>query len=234
MSRPPHRPKVVVRRGRYGLELRIGGTLATLLDETRHGGAGIVWQGLAAPVLSLPPQRRRRFLLLGLGGGGVARALRAIAPEAEIVGVELEGEVIAAAREHLGLDALGVEVVHDSADRVLRSDRRRYDAIVEDIFVGTERRIRKPAWLLEWGYTAAWRRLRAGGVLVSNTIDETSDVTRAFGKLPGRSVALDVDGYHNTLLACGSNLPPARALRALLRRTAAPGFRLDLLRLRTL
>eukprot|EP00439_Symbiodinium_sp_Y106_P011941 s5354_g1.t2 len=62
---------------------------------------------LAAPVLLLPRQPRS-ILILGLGGGTVARALRALCPEASIVGVEMDDEVLDAARRHFGLDDLGV------------------------------------------------------------------------------------------------------------------------------
>ena len=41
---------------------------------------GGVWDALAAPVLLLPPARRRSLLVLGLAGGSVARVLRALAP----------------------------------------------------------------------------------------------------------------------------------------------------------
>ena len=54
----------------------------------------------------MPPARRRRVLILGLGGGSVARVVRALAPRAKIVGVEMNGAVLRAARRHLDLDAL--------------------------------------------------------------------------------------------------------------------------------
>jgi spermidine synthase len=224
-----------VHRGRHGLELRVDGTLATLVHDDGRAAAAIVWQALAAPLLSLHSRRRRlRVLVLGLGGGGVVRAIRSFAPRSEIVGVEIDAEVIALAREHLGLDDLGVEIVHDSAEHVLRTDRRRYDAVIDDVFVGDARTVRKPAWMLEWGYAAAWKRVRAGGLLVANSIDETRQVAAVLRRLPGRTVSLDVAGFYNTMLAHGRDLPTARELRALLRRDAPETLHLDLLELRTL
>ena len=71
-----------------------GGARTLVVDETfasfyRPGelATGCVWDAIAAPLLWLPPRRRRKILILGLGGGSVARLARAIAPEAEIVGV---------------------------------------------------------------------------------------------------------------------------------------------------
>jgi spermidine synthase len=202
-----------------------------MLYEGR-GAAGAVWQTLAAPLIWLPSCSR--VLMLGLGGGAVARAIRGFAPEAEIVGVEIDADVIAAARRHLRLDDLRVEVVHAAAEDFLRRSRRRYDAIIEDVFVGPSRTVGKPPWLLEWGYAMAWKRLRPHGILVSNTIHETRDVAGVFRRLPGRCVAIDVEGYWNTVLACGPGMPTAAALEARLRRRAPAALRLDLLSLRTL
>ena len=41
-----------------------------------------------------------KALILGLAGGSAARVVRAIAPQAQIKGVELFPEIIEAAREH--------------------------------------------------------------------------------------------------------------------------------------
>ena len=109
-------------------------------SDRRHAGLGppsrrrahrcrLVGAGLPDPALA--PTRRRRVLLLGLAAGSVGRAVRALDPKAEIVGVELDREVLRLARRHFGLGRLGIEIVvgdaleflrHDAAP--LRSDRR--------------------------------------------------------------------------------------------------------------
>jgi SAM-dependent methyltransferase len=172
------RPTVEVRRVRGGLELRIDGTQASV---HRPGRAltGAVWWALASPVLLLPRDRPRRVLLLGLAAGSVARALRALDPEAEVVGVELEPEVLRVARRHFDLDGLDVELVVGDALAHLRRERRRFDLIVEDLFVGTSRSVRKPDWVQDEGYRLIRRRLRPGGYVVSNTIHETDAIARA-------------------------------------------------------
>ena len=116
-------PSVEIRRVRGGLELRIDGTQASV---HRPGGAltGVVWWALASPILLLPRPRRRRVLLLGLAAGSVGRAVRALDPNAEIVGVELDREVVRLARRHFGLDRLGIEIVVGDALEFLRRDRR--------------------------------------------------------------------------------------------------------------
>ena len=168
--------------------------------------------GLADPALS-PERAAQRVLLLGLAAGSVARAVRAFDPTAEIVGVELDREVVRLARRHFGLDRLGIELVVGDALEFLRRDRRRFDLIVEDLFVGPSRSVRKPDWLLGEGYRLIRRRLRPGGYVVSNTIHEMPAIVRAMRPFGGRIVSLDVRGHWNRVTVCGRDLPPPRVLR---------------------
>lgn len=203
-----------MRRVRGALELRVDGTLASL---HRPGGAltGPVWWALAAPVLLVRTRRRRRVLLLGLAAGSVARALRALDDEAEIVGVDFDEEVVRLARRHFGLDALRVELVVDDAARYLRRERRRFDVVVEDLFVGPSRTVRKPEWVLGDGYRLIRKRLRRDGVFVSNTIHETPAVVRAARVFGGRIVSLDVAGHYNRIVVAGPAVPDPREARRL-------------------
>jgi spermidine synthase len=211
------RPRVEVRQVRGGLELRIEGTQASV---RRHGRAltGVVWWALASPVVLLPRSRPRRVLVLGLAAGSVAHALRVLDPDAEITGVELDAEVVRAARRHFGLGRLEVEVVVGDALEFLRRDRRRFDLIVEDLFVGPSRSVRKPEWLVGEGYRLIRRRLRPGGFVVSNTIHETPRIVRAMRPFGGRVVSMDVRGHWNRVVLCGRDVPAPRALRRALAR----------------
>jgi len=211
---------VELRRVRGGLELRIDGTQASVF-RPGDGVTGVVWWVLASPILLLPRTRPRRVLLLGLAAGSVARAIRALDPEAEIVGVDLDREVLRLARRHFGLNRLRLEVVVGDALEYLRTERRGFDLIVEDLFVGPSRSVRKPDWLLDEGYRLIRRRLRPGGFVVSNTIHETPAVVRAMRPVGSRVVSLDVRGHWNSILLCGRGLPGPRELRrALGARTA--------------
>jgi spermidine synthase len=90
--------------------MRIDGTQASVHRPGRTLTGAVGW-ALASPVLLLPRGRPRRVLLLGLAAGSVGRAVRALDPKAEIVGVELDREVVRLARLHFGLDRLGIELV---------------------------------------------------------------------------------------------------------------------------
>jgi spermidine synthase len=178
---------------------------------------GAVWWTLAAPLVLLPPRQPRRVLLLGLGGGSVGRAVRTLDPEAEIVGVEWNADVLRLARSHLALDRLGLELVAGDALEYLRRERRRFDLIVEDLFVGPSRSVRKPDWLLDEGYRLIGRRRRTRGIVVSNTIHEMPGITRAMHLLGGRVVSLDVRGHWNRIVVGGRDVPPPARLRQVLR-----------------
>jgi spermidine synthase len=157
-------------------------------------------------------------LVLGLAAGSVAHALRTLDPDARITGVELDAEVVRAARRHFGLGRLGVEVVLGDALDFLRRDRRRFDLVVEDLFVGPSRSVRKPGWLVGEGYRLIRRRLRRGGFVVSNTIHETPRIVRAMRPFGGRVVSMDVRGHWNRVVLCGRSVPAPRALRRALAR----------------
>lgn len=232
-SRRPDAPRVVVQqRGRTRV-LRVDGSFASVWRADRVFTRS-VWDALAAPVLALPPARRRDVLILGLGGGSVARLLRAIVPAARILGVELDREVIAAARRHFELDALALEIRHEDARRVLARRGRRFDLVIDDVFVGEGRGVHKPDWIPEPGLALALRRLRAGGLLVVNALDEAPRIARWLAARLPALLELRVDGYDNRVFVASTRPLDARALRRAMAREPALAPALGCLRLRAL
>ncbi|RIK95911.1 MAG: hypothetical protein DCC71_22870 [Proteobacteria bacterium] len=212
--------RIRIRETRGGRALWIDGTFASFVP---HAGVATrsVWDALVAPLLALPAARRRSVLILGLGGGSAARIVRAIAPDAHVVGVELDPHVVEAARAHFDLGALGVEIVCDDARAVLRRERRRFDLVIDDVFVGRGRGVRKPDWLPSPYLPLAARRVAPGGILVSNSIDEAPAVLRAMRRLRPHVLELRVDGYDNRIFAGSTRALAARALRAAVAADAA-------------
>jgi spermidine synthase len=173
-------------------------------------------------------------LVLGFAGGSVARVARALAPQATIVGVEKDREVLAVARRDLAIDELGVELVVDDAVAFLRYERRTFDAIVEDVIIGSVRSVRRPAHLLEH-YQLLAHRVARGGVLVANTIHDTPTVARLLARHPGTLVSLGVKDYYNHVLALGPAGLRATELRRTLRASpilkgSLPAFNIRTLR----
>jgi spermidine synthase len=221
-----------------------GETRSLIVDETfasfyRPGTVATrcVWDAIAAPVLWLPPHRRRRVLCLGLGGGSVARIVRAIAPDAEIRGVELDAEVVRLARRHLDLDAIGVDVEIADARQWLESQdpaEGRWDAILEDVFIGRGDEVHKPDWIPEPAHRLAKRILAPGGLLVSNTLDEYARVARSLRQAFGGVASISVEDYDNrVLVASGAGLSGA-ALRERIRKSPILAESLDILRFRSI
>ena len=209
-ERPPAR--VEIRRRDGGLELRVDDTFASWYQPGETCTRS-VWDAIAAPVLALPPHRRRRIAILGLGGGSVARVVRALAPEAELVGVEISDRVIRAARRAFGLDSLGVKAVRADARDWLRGGGDRFDAILDDVFVGRGREVRKPAWHAEEGLEGMRRRLAPGGLLVTNTLDEWRAVARAVRERFPAAVLIEVADYDNRIVVGGPAGLTGRRLR---------------------
>ncbi len=210
-SRPPAR--VRVRESVRGRELSVDGTFASLWRPGRVT-TGSVWDALAAPLLALERPRAQRVLVLGLGGGSIARIARALLPDAHLVGVERDPDVIDAARRHFALDALRLEVVHADARAFLERERRLFDAVLDDVFVGRGAAVRKPDWLPEPGLALCAKRVRPGGVLATNTLDEAARAARTLTSLLGPVTTIAVTGYDNRILAAGPERLTPRALRA--------------------
>jgi spermidine synthase len=201
----------VVRGGKR--TLRIDGSYASTWEPGSET-TGSVWDGIAAGLLALPPERRRSVLLLGIGGGSAARVVRAVAPQARIVGVEIDREVVRAAREWFELDALGVEAVVDDAARFLARTRRRFDAVLEDVFMGDARSLRKPPGFPLPAFDHVRRILRPGGVAVSNTLDESAEVRAVLAERFARQVRIKIEDYENQIWVASDGPLDAKQLRA--------------------
>lgn len=87
-------------------------------------------------------------LILGLGGGSVAKLVRKKFPDAKITGVDLDPVIVELGRKYLKLDEYGVKVVIDDASEFLKKISTRnpqpatrnpkYDLICIDLYVGEE------------------------------------------------------------------------------------------------
>ena len=210
MSDPSDGEDVFVANAGAGRELRIGGTSASWYQPGRLL-TGSVWDALAVPVCALEIEAPR-ILMLGLGGGSAARLLRAAAPDARIVGVELSADVVEAARAGMDLDALEVEVhVADAKEFLDRPGT--YDLIVEDCFMGYEGGLTKPPWFLEAGVDAIRARLARGGVAVCDTIHERAWARQAYGARFASLVRIDLFDCTNGVLVASDRDLDARGLR---------------------
>lgn len=110
----------------------------------------------------------RNFLMLGAGGGTCFHVLHHYWPEAELIGVEKDPEVIRIAEEYFGLPPQ-TRVIEGDVRDVLQGELKDYqfDAIFVDVF----KKMYSPSWL----YTTEFLReladhLTPGGILVFNLV----------------------------------------------------------------
>lgn len=94
---------------------------------------GFAWDAHSAATL-LIKREPKSVLILGLGGGTIARQIRLLAPSSRITGVEIDGAVLEAARQHFRLDAWDVDVIHTASQAYLRRTRRSFDVILDDMW----------------------------------------------------------------------------------------------------
>jgi hypothetical protein len=132
------------------------------------------WDAMAAPAL-YHKGKSPRVLILGLGGGSVARVISAICPDATMVGVECDAEVLKVAKEEFGLgDIPNLEIVKEDALTYLRglTEANKYDIIIDDVFVGVGENSNNPIWLPGLHHLIASGEFldKEHGVLVCNTI----------------------------------------------------------------
>lgn len=182
---------------------------------------GCGWDAQAASTL-FPTREVKDILLLGMGGGTVARLCRELHPDARIVAIEAEAQIIDLARRHFGVDRLGIEVVHARAEEYVTSGRGRFDAIVDDAWPFVDAQARAAVQDDTWQAKLA-RRLRGGGSLAINLMsarENPASRRRAAEQMRQRFVHLreiDFPDRLTTVLVGGDRLRSARSARERMR-----------------
>ena len=82
----------------------------------------------------VPDKEPKKVLILGIGGGTIARLILEKYPKAKITGVDYSSEMIEQAKKHLGLGELKIEIkIADAFDYVTK---KKYDLIIVDLVDG--------------------------------------------------------------------------------------------------
>ncbi|MBX3665682.1 MAG: fused MFS/spermidine synthase [Burkholderiales bacterium] len=168
----------------------------------------------------------RRFLVVGLGGGTLPGFLRHHYPESEIDAVDINPEVVAAAKSHFGFREDARMRIHIAdGRRFIESARQPYDVIFLDAF-GADA---VPAHLTTREFLSAVRRaVHPRGVVVGNLWSVATDppydsMVRTYRDTFDELQVLRVSGTNNRILLA---LPRTEGLNrgtlaALARRLAA-------------
>ncbi len=120
--------------------------------------------------------RARDFLLIGLGGGSLARFIHRRMPRARVTGLEINPQVLVAARTLFGLPREGARfraVVADGARWVREAEPASLDVVLLDAYCGGRQ---APALTTRAFYGRVRRLLRPGGVLAVNCIADQPEL----------------------------------------------------------
>ena len=154
--------------------MRIARPWSLELDYTR--------EMMSALLLHPEPAWPRRALLIGLGAASLTKFLHRHRPRCRMTVVEIEPQVVAAARQHFRLPEESTHlniVIDDGVDYLLR-DKRQYDLILVDGFDADAR-----AGMLDSipFYASCRPRLSGSGLLVVNLLSRRKDFRGSIARL---------------------------------------------------
>lgn len=156
-------------RSDFATEFRVAGAVHASFHRRRFL-TGLAWDLIAAAALLGRHDPPRSVLMLGLAGGTAFRVLRHLLPDCRLTAIDIDAEIVGLAREHMELDALGIEVVIGDAYPWLAANRRTFDVVVDDIYLAGKTDVFRPrAW--DAGLLVNLRRaVSPGGVLAVNLV----------------------------------------------------------------
>lgn len=151
------------------VEFRVAGAVHASYHRGRFL-TGLAWDMIAAAALLGENAAPRSVLMLGLAGGTAFRVLRHLLPECRLTAIDIDPEIVGLAKEHMELDALGIEVILGDAYPWLAENQRTFDVVIDDIYLAGKTDVFRPR---EWdaGLMAQLKRAVApGGVLAVNLV----------------------------------------------------------------
>ena len=150
-------------------EFRVAGAVHASFHRRRLL-TGLAWDMIAGAALLGANDPPRSVLMLGLAGGTAMRVLRHLLPTCRFTAIDIDPEIIGLARQHMELDALGIEVVIGDAYAWLAANRRRFDVVIDDIYLAGKTDVFRPR---EWDAVLLGHLRRAvapAGVLAVNLV----------------------------------------------------------------
>jgi len=115
----------------------------------------------------------RNCLVLGLGGGTVVKLIKKYWPEAKIIGLEIDPEIIKISQKYFGLDQIeDLKIIQADAFKWLQNynllkDCNFFDLIIVDLYLGRQfpKQAEKPAFFQDLK-----KHLTAEGIIVFNRL----------------------------------------------------------------
>jgi spermidine synthase len=127
------------RKSKFGGDIKVVrtlgfGTYIQVNNLTQSGG--IVEAFWNETLRKIKKEKVNKVLILGLGGGTVAKLSKKYWPEAEIVGVEIDPLMVELGRKYLGLK--NAKVIIQDAYEFIKNSKEIYDLVIMDLYIGDE------------------------------------------------------------------------------------------------
>lgn len=150
-------------------EFRVAGAIHASHHRDRFL-TGLAWDLIAASALLRPDGPPKSMLMLGLAGGTAFRTVRHLLPECSLTAIDIDAGIVELAREHMDLDALGIEVITADAYAWLEGNRRTFDVVFDDIYLAGKTDVFRPrSWDVELLGNLR-RAVAPGGLLAVNLV----------------------------------------------------------------
>jgi len=213
LRKPAHDAESVFVTERFGVRsLHIGSdTIQSSMRLARPNDLELAYtRTMMAFLLFRPPPRR--VLMVGLGGGSLAKFIYHRLPEAVIEALEINPQVVAVARRLFGLPAADPRLVVRVCDAAefVATGAAGFDAILVDGYDGEAQVVGLATAAF---YGACRRRLEPGGMLVVNLwgSDRRFEdyLARVEGAFPGGTLCLPAEKPGNVIVFGFRDPPPA-------------------------
>lgn len=204
--------QVVEEDGAFMLALNDGHAIHSIYDPGSILTGGPWDYFMLGPLFNETPGQPTTIenaLLIGLAGGTAARQISAAYPEVEVTGVELDPAIVEVGKEYFDLEQPNIDIVTADGRYYLRTTDQSFDLIGVDAY----RQPYIPFHLTTREFFEEIEdHLTSEGVVVVN-VGRTATDYRLVDALAVTMngvydwvFAIDVDGYHNTILV-GTNEP---------------------------
>jgi len=150
-------------------EFRVEGAIHAWWHQKRFL-TGLAWDNLAAGALLRPAGPPRSILMLGLAGGTTFRILRHLLPEVELTAIDIDQGIVELARTHMDLDSNRIEIHYADAYDWLRTNKRRFDVVIDDIYLAGKTDVFRPHAWDKSQLDVLRRTVAPGGLLTANLV----------------------------------------------------------------
>lgn len=127
------------RKSKYNKDIKVVKSLgfgAYIQVNNLTQSGGVVKDIWNETLRKIKREKTNNVLILGLGGGTVAKLVKRYWPESKIRGVEIDSVMVELGKKYLGLD--NVKIYIQDAYEFINGNKETYDLVIVDLYVGDE------------------------------------------------------------------------------------------------